>query len=266
MSAGFDPRPIAARFWERAGVTEPFPRRLSPTIAAVLPVAVVFLPKLTVARMGEWLSNRGAGGLRQAKDRPIRGCLIAQRGHAFIFADGSMNEDEQRLTLAHETAHFIHHYEAPRVSAIALLGSSIEPVLDGEREATPREKLRGALRGVPIGVYEHALDRSEDGAPDAVTGSMEVEADLIAFELLAPAAMVRRSTQPGEDRVQDLTTRFGLPAWAATRWGAWIDARRTRDPLIARLESARKRAEESVSKPAGLVGSMKETAERQHKP
>ncbi|HVV51100.1 MAG TPA: ImmA/IrrE family metallo-endopeptidase [Polyangia bacterium] len=265
MSLTFDPRPIASRFWERAGATEPFPRRLSPTIAAVLPVAVVLLPKLTVGRMGEWLAKRGAGGFRQTQDRPIRGCLIAQRGHAFIFADGSMPDDEQRLTLAHETAHFLHHYEAPRSVAIALLGPSIEEVLDGDRTATPAEKLRGALRGVPIGVYEHALDRSEDGAPDTITTGMEVEADLIGFELLAPAATVKRSVPAGEDCVRALSTRFGLPGWAAKRWSAWIDARRTRDPLIARLESARKKSVESVSKSDDPTGSTEQAAEGQQK-
>jgi hypothetical protein len=215
----FDPRPIAARFWERAGAVEPFPRRLSPTIAAVLPVAVVLLPTLTVGQMAEWLARRGAGCLQSSADRRLRGCLVAQRGHAFIFVDGSLPDDEQRLTLAHETAHFVHHYETPRENALALLGPSITPVLDGERPATPGEKLRGALREVPLGVYEHTLDRSESGLPDPRTQRLESEADLVGFELLAPSGMVTGRARAGDERRKALVDYFGLPVWAAMRWG-----------------------------------------------
>jgi hypothetical protein len=240
VSRAFDPQPIAFRFWERAGATEAFPRRLSPTIAAVLPVAVVLLPKLSVAATAEWLTSRGAGCLRSSPDRPLRGCLVAQRGHAFVFVDGSLSEDEQRLTLAHETAHFLHHYEAPRSTALRLLGTWVEPALDGEREPTPQERLRGALRGVPIGVYEHLLDRA-DGFPDEATSRLEAEADLIGFELLAPTSTVLRATEPGAECRAALEERFGLPAWAAARWGAWIDSRRVGDRFLRRLQAAREK-------------------------
>jgi len=236
----FDPRPIAHRFWERAGATEPFPRRLAPTIAAVLPVAVVLLPRLTVAATAEWLARRGAGCLGASPDRSLRGCLVAQRGHGFIFIDGSLAEDEQRLTLAHETAHFLHHYEAPRATALDLLGAAVEPALDGEREATPEERLRGALRGVPIGVYEHLLDRA-DGMPDPTTARFEAEADLIGFELLAPTSTVSRASAAGASCRSALEERFGLPAWAASRWGAWIDSHRRGDRFLRRLQAAREK-------------------------
>jgi hypothetical protein len=236
----FDPRPIARRFWERAGALEPFPRRLTATIAAVLPVAVVLLPKLTVAATANWLAKRGAGCLDSCPDRPLRGCLVAQRGHAFMFIDGSLGEEEHRLTVAHETAHFIHHYEAPRATALELLGASVAPVLDGDRPATPQEQLRGALRGVPIGIYAHMLDRSA-GRPDASISRFEAEADLIAFELLAPSNTVVRGTEAGADCATALEERFGMPHWAASRWGAWIDARRGGDRLFRRLQTAREK-------------------------
>jgi hypothetical protein len=240
MTGAFDPRPIVRRFWERAGATEAFPRRLTPTIAAVLPVAVVLLPRLTVAATAEWLARRGAGCIGSSPDRSLRGCLIAQRGHGFIFIDGSLADDEQRLTLAHETAHFLHHYEAPRTKALELLGSAIQPALDGDREATPQERLRGALRGVPIGVYEHLLDRA-DGAPDPTTARLEAEADLIGFELLAPTITVLRGSERGADCRAVLEARFGLPSWAAARWGAWVDSRRRGDPFLRRLQAAREK-------------------------
>jgi hypothetical protein len=163
---------------------------------------------------------------------------VAQRGHAFIFIDGSLPDDEQRLTLAHETAHFIHHYETPRMAALEILGAGLESVLDGERVPTPQERLRGALRGVPIGVYRHMMDRS-DGVPDQTTSRLEAEADLIAFELLAPTNTVLRGTKNGEDCRAALRERFGLPQWAAERWGDWVDSRRGGDGLIRRLEASR---------------------------
>lgn len=240
MTGHFDPRPITHRFWDRAGAMEPFPRRLTPTIAAVLPVAVVLLPKLTVAATADWLAKRGAACLDSYPDRPLRGCLVAQRGHAFMFIDGCLTEDEHRLTVAHETAHFLHHYESPRATALELLGASVAPVLDGDRPATSNERLRGALRGVPIGIYEHMLDRSGE-ILDASIGRLEAEADLIAFELLAPANVVLRRTKAGADCCAALQDGFGLPRWAAARWGEWIDARRRGDPLFQRLQKAREK-------------------------
>lgn len=236
----FDPRPVAQRFWERAGVVEPFPRRLTPTIAAVLPIAVILLPKLTITAMSQWLARRGVGRVESLPDRSLCGCLIALRGHAFMFVDGSLDDDEQRLTIAHEAAHFIHHYDEPRTTALDLLGSSIAPVLDGDRPATSAERLRGVLRAVPIGVYEHMLDRI-GGSADTATSRAEVEADLIAFELLAPCSIVRRATNAGIACSTALREHFGLPPWAATRWGAWIDSRRGDDRLISRLQAARRR-------------------------
>ena len=242
MTVLFYPQPTARRFWERAGAEEPFPRRLTTTILGVLQVAVIPLPRLTVATAADWLARRGADCLGGIPDRQLCGCLVAQRGHAFIFVDGSLPEAERRLTIAHETAHFLHHYEAPRMFALGLLGETIKPVLDGDRVATPQERLRGALRGVPLGVYEHMLDRS-DGLPDPTTARIEAEADLIAFELLAPMDVLLRTTEAGARCRTALEERFGLPTWAARRWGAWVDAQRGGDSFLSRLRAAREAVE-----------------------
>lgn len=239
MSGAFDPRPIAQRFWERAGAKEPFPRRLTPTIAAILPIAVVLIPKLTIESMVNWLTARGANCLQSVESRSLRGCLVAQRGHAFMFVDGNLEAAEQRLTIGHETAHFLHHYEAPREVALQMIGPSLREVLDGDRAATASERLRGALRGVKIGVYEHMLVR-DGGAPDETTSKQEAEADLIAFELLAPLSIVLRETNAGVECRAVLVERYGLPEWAAARWGAWIDAHRRGDSFLRRLETSRK--------------------------
>jgi hypothetical protein len=213
---------------------------LTHSIAVALPVAVVFLPKLSVAATADWLAKKHAGCISSTPDRALRGCLVAQRGHGFIFVDGSLDEGEQRVTLAHETGHFLQHYEAPRAEALQLLGPSIAPVLDGDRPPTSHERLRGALRGAPIGVYEHMLDR-HDGVPGPTTASLEAEADLIAFELLAPTSVILRTTKPGLDCRDALVARYGLPTWAAARWAGWIDGRRVRDGFLRRLEGAREK-------------------------
>jgi hypothetical protein len=237
VTGRFDPRGAARAFWARAGAEEPFPRRLTPTIAAILPVAVVFLPRLTVRAITEYLNRRGAGCFR-APERPLRGCLVAQRGHAFIFVDGGLAEDEQRITIAHETAHFVHHYDEPRLTALAHYGESIREVLDGDRSATPAERLLGALRCVPIGVYEHAMERGDDSRPDERTSALETEADLLAFELLAPARLLLRDTVAGDECRRALVDHYGLPPWAAAAWGRWIDSHRRTDSFIEHLQNA----------------------------
>jgi hypothetical protein len=249
--ASFDPRPIAERFWSRAGTLEEFPRRLTPTIAAILPIPVIFLPRLAIPSIVEWLGRHGVPCSALSGSRRLNGCLLAQRGHGFIFVDGELSEAEQRLTIAHETAHFLYHYEQPRDSAHKLIGPSILAVLDGDRLPTASEKLRGALRDVPVSVYAHTLDRDDEGRPDERIARLETEADLIAFELLAPIAEVRAASR-SENCVDVLVTRFGLPQWAAVRWSAWIQARRGGDELITRLLQAN--GQRSLSKTTHASG------------
>ena len=172
----------------------------------------------------------------------MRGILVALRGHGFIFLDGTMDAKEERLTLAHELAHFLFHYQTPRAHALAVLGENIRPVLNGERAATPSEQLSSALREVPLGMFRHILDREEGGLPDANTLKIELEADLIAYELLAPSDDVAQRTAPGTPCREALEEIYGLPAGAAMAWGIWIDARRrSDDPLIARLAGCAKK-------------------------
>jgi hypothetical protein len=78
VSAGFDPRPIARRFWERVGEDEPFPRRRTQGIAAILPVAVVSLPKLSVAATAEWLAKKRAGCIASSS-RPTTSTSLRPR-------------------------------------------------------------------------------------------------------------------------------------------------------------------------------------------
>src|SRR5947209_3261645 len=109
----FDPRPIALRFWSLYGSDETFPRQLRGPVTSVLTVSIVTLPKLTLSDAANWLRRRGAS-ISPPYDRPVRGFLVAKRGNGFIFLDGGLSPEEERVTLAHELAHFLHHYQAPR--------------------------------------------------------------------------------------------------------------------------------------------------------
>jgi hypothetical protein len=156
-----------------------------------------------------------------------------------------MDPDEERLTLAHELAHFLHHYNSVRLAAIAALGPGILPVLDGDRAPSAVEWLSSVLKGVALGCYQHALERFEQGLPDAEILRLETDADLLGLELLAPCSQIAASTEPGESCRDVLRQQYGLPPTAAVAWGGWIDARRAPDALISRLEDYRRKKRDS---------------------
>ena len=234
--SNYHPAADAAAFWKRVGAREPFPRNLRKPVLQALPVAIVQLPRLTLGEASQWLRQRGVDRQLGGRDRLVRGCLLADRGHAFIFLDGSLDPEDERVTLAHEVAHYWLHYEQPRATAIAALGDRVREALDGERPFTPAERFSAAVRNVPVGTYQHTLDRSDHGLPCAATLQMEREADLLGFELLAPSGKVRADSAPGQDCVDLLCTSFGLPPAEAAMWGEWVDAGRHHDAFITRLQ------------------------------
>ena len=234
--SSYHPASDASAFWKRVGKREPFPRDLRKPVLQALPVAIIQLPRLTLGDASNWLRQRGVDRQLGGQDRLVRGCLLADRGHAFIFLDGSLEPNEERITLAHEIAHYWVHYEKPRATAIAALGETVREALDGDRAFSPTEQFSALVRAVPVGTYQHALDRGHDGLPTAATLRMEREADLLGYELLAPSGKVRADSAPGQDCVDLLCTCFGFPRAEAELWGGWIDAGRHLDPFISRLQ------------------------------
>jgi IrrE N-terminal-like domain len=115
MSAPFWVHDLAERFWRQAEMDEPFPRSLRRPIARCLPLSVVSLPRLRVSAIDEWLQRQGAIHCVNVHDRPLRACLVASGGHGLVFVDGADPDDEQRFSLAHELAHFLRGYRAPRL-------------------------------------------------------------------------------------------------------------------------------------------------------
>src|SRR5213594_1213519 len=105
---------IAQRFWSDTGLADSFPRDIEKAVALKLPLAIVKLPRVTVPVVRRWLQLRRVRAVVPDDRRDLMGCLVAYRGFGVAFISGADSGDEQRLTVAHETAHFLHDYMLPR--------------------------------------------------------------------------------------------------------------------------------------------------------
>ncbi len=200
-------RATAASFWSSAGGRHFFglPIDLERAVVRTLPLAVHRISNLSTEVVSEFLSETGTA-------RDLRGCLVADVGVGLVLIEADDPTDEQRLTLAHEVAHFLLHYLIPRNRAIVALGTRITPMLDRTRAATKSELSSSALRAVPIAPYRHAMLRNASGT-FGEAGVIEAEADEMALELLAPHDLVHTGT--GD--VAGIASRFGIPLNAAAR-------------------------------------------------
>lgn len=220
---------IARCFWSRAGTAEAFPRNMVRATPLALPLALVHLPRLMTDTVTTWLERRGASSPALPPRIPLKGLLVAARNTGILFLDSDQSEDELRFSIAHEAAHFLLHHCLPRLRAVRVLGTSIEPVLDGERPPTTQERLSAVLASVPLGAYTHLNVAPSGEAPSSVEARVEIEADLLAFELLAPKASLRPLPGTPAATAETLATRFGLPTWAANAYSdllcAWAKPR-----------------------------------------
>jgi hypothetical protein len=235
---------LVRAFWAEAGTAEPVPRTLRRAVARALPVSIVLLPRLRLDGVRAWLRENSVACVCDERDRPLRACLAASRGYGLIFLDGTDGEDEQRFSLAHETAHFLRHYWHPRRRACQYLGKQVAEVLDGERAPTEHERLHALLKTVPLGFHLHLMRRGQRcEVINAAVARAEEEADLVAYELLAPAAEVlaRTGTIQGDAGrvrlVELLQSDFGLPTQQAADYGRLLLPPVWEDPLLRRLRS-----------------------------
>ena len=121
------------------------------------------------------------------QDRLLRACLVARRGHGIALINGADTDSEQRFSIAHELAHFLRDYWIIRKQASRKLGAKALEVLDGERPPTFEERLNSLLRNVSLGFHLHLMERTVTGNPTTVRiAEAEIDADRLAFELLAP--------------------------------------------------------------------------------
>ncbi len=182
---------LAARFWTEVGVPPPFPHDLRGPLSWLQFLHVVEIPALTLATAAEHFARHGIPCRTPADDRPLAGCFGGHRGVGVILLDATLEPAELLFTLAHEVAHYLHDYDAPRRAVEARLGSRALEVLDGSRPATVAERFAGVLRDVTIGCHTHFLDRDSRGRVlSAAAREAEEAADRLAYELLAPFAAV----------------------------------------------------------------------------
>jgi len=209
---------LAARFWAVAGEVPPFPRDPRAALAWVDGVRVIEVPNLTLSRAADALARFGVPFDRAQPDRALAGCFCGHRGRGYILFDPLLSPAEVRFTVAHETAHWLRDYDAPRRRAAKRLGELALEVLDGLRELTPEERFAGVLRAVPVGPFAHVLDRDRFGRVcSAGARDSEAAADRLAFELLAPFEALRPHL--GNERAV-LVSVFGLPKREAARYAA----------------------------------------------
>jgi len=208
-------RSTASKFWAAAGGRETYgtPVKIERAIVCTLPIAIHKVSGLTTAHIASILGRIGATFDIEREVRPLRGCLVADVGVGFVLVDGDDPEDEQRLTIAHEVAHFLLHYLSIREAVLSGLGRHLIAVLDRTRPPTQAELFSSALRDIPLGPFRHAIVR--DGPrPHGRVATMEAEADDLAIELLVPWQLIRASEtlEP-----QLIASRFGIPLSVATR-------------------------------------------------
>lgn len=229
---------LAETFWHEAGGPESFPRALRRSIANALPVTIVSLPRLRVAGVTAWLAEHAVPCPLGSLDRPLRACLVARYGHGLIFLDGTDPDDEQRFSLAHEVAHFLRDYWQPRHEATARLGPAVLEVLDGDRPARATERMDALLARASIGFHVHLMDRAGGRFATSAIERAERDADLLAYELLAPSALALAlvTGRAPAEQVAALVHGYGLPRAAAARYAAILVPREERaDSLLSRL-------------------------------
>jgi hypothetical protein len=154
------------------------------------------------------------------------GCLVAYRGLGIAFVCGADPGDEQRLTVAHETSHFLRDYLLPREEIIRALGDGIVDVLDGKRPPTLAERTIAVLAHLRVGAHIHLLPRvDKDEDSDPVVSAAEDRADSLGLELIAPRESVlsllraaRKSGRAPASVCADLAAYFGAPEHAFRRF------------------------------------------------
>lgn len=206
---------------------------VSSDLAAILeyhyPVSVHYLTPLTTETVARWLARYPLPLDFGERGRALYGCVISVRGQGFIFVESAAPAAEQSYTLAHEFAHFLRDHHAPRQQTMEQFGAAIREVLDGERSPTPSERLEAVLRGTSLRLFRHLMLRDGDGQPLGVgIQQAEIEADLLAVELIAPYRELLQAL-PHPARTQQrfhelLMAHYQLPADIAHRYATQLAA------------------------------------------
>jgi IrrE N-terminal-like domain len=214
---------LARDFWADMDGRDTFPREIEHAAPLKLPLVLVKQAPINAKTARDWLQQRDMVVPTPDDPRDLCGCLIAHRGYGFIFVSSTDSPEEQRLTIAHEVAHFIVDYLVPRRQVIQALGAQMTAVLDGIRPPTPAERAAAILSHVRLGAHVHVLPRpGTDADREMTVMHAEDRADRLALELVAPLARIRgflddlmayQAFTPNASGTA-LATHFGLPAYA----------------------------------------------------
>src|SRR5579875_1642996 len=185
MNSAFLIEHTAQEFWALVGEAPSYPGDIKMAITLTMPLELYGVPGLRVADVLEWTQKVRIAYDMPGYNRRLHGCLLADRDKGTIFYDAGDSGDEQRFTLAHELAHFLLDYQAPRRRAVAILGETILPVLDGERAPTLAERLHAVLDIVSLGTMSHCMERPGDGLPAGSILDIEDRANWLVLEMLA---------------------------------------------------------------------------------
>jgi IrrE N-terminal-like domain len=214
---------LAQNFWAETGWHNKFPRQIEQAAPLKLPLVIAKQARITAQTVTHWLQQRRIVIPLPGDQRDLYGCLVAHRGHGFIFVSDAESPEEQRLTIAHEVAHFLVDYLLPRQRVLHALGAHMAEVLDGLRRPTPAERAAAILSHMRLGAHIHLLPRPGiDADADRTVAQAEDRADRLALELVAPQACVRhvlkallnRQVVTPDNVRAALATHFGLPAYA----------------------------------------------------
>lgn len=228
---------LASDFWATVGFEEGFPREFENAIESAYPLTVKRLPNLTLGSLREWLQPLGIP-FRSTDDRALCGCLAANHGSAMIFIDATDPADEQRFSLAHELAHFLRDIWRPRQRLTRVLGETGTKIFDGRRGASNDDCISAALESIDLSPNLHLLARGADGRPATMAiADAEESADVLAFELLAPATHLADRAEPWQEAelLDHLGAKYGIPRLEAIRYAkrlcppppkvdSWIEA------------------------------------------
>ena len=231
---------LAGRFWADAGTPPAFPRDLEPAVAWAGGLTVLRRAGLRVSTVVAECRKRNLPVAFAAPDRPLRAALYCWAGAGLVFLDPTDPPDELRFSFAHELAHFLRDYRAPRRQVTKALGPAAVEVLDGLRLPSPTERLHAVLRNRPLTPHCHFMSRDPAGRPERDDDRRaEADADRLACELLAPAELFHDMTDRAE-LARRLTDEFGLPASVADEYALLLlPPADSAGGLIARLMKSR---------------------------
>lgn len=151
------------------------------------PVALCVLPNLSVSAVRSWFQIHQLPfpmSLEQQPGRQLHGAIIARRGGAVIFLNGTDDACQRRYSLAHEAGHYFMDHLFPREDLSKRFGARVLEAVDGFRPPTPDERVLAILNRTSLVLHAHLFEC--DGSDGTGRARAESRADTFALEALAP--------------------------------------------------------------------------------